>query len=169
MSADLNYKGFSKPVIHPERKQPEMFIYGEELSSPMWNPTPGKYTRYGDVRELSENIDDCFIIMGSGDELRLRFDPGDLPRLAPDRQRDYILFVDGWAKDGDANTAFSQTVEPLPYHGMPQYPYSGPHGYPEDVLHNSYRERFNIRPALRLIRPLHQAAQGNSASSAAAN
>jgi len=166
MSANLNYKGFSKPVIHPERKQPEIFIYDEELAFPMWNPTPGKYTRYGDVRELSENIDDRLIIMGSGDELRLQFNPDDLPPLASGQQRDYLLFVDGWAKDGDANTAFSQTVEPLPYHGMPQYPYTEPYGYPKDAAHNLYRARFNIRPALRLIRPLYQAVQGKSAARA---
>ncbi|MBT5871794.1 MAG: tetratricopeptide repeat protein [Candidatus Latescibacteria bacterium] len=166
MSADLNYKGFSQPVIHPERKQPEMFIYDRELTFPMWNPTPGKYTRYGDVRELSESIDDRLIIMGSGDELRLTFDPGELPTLAPGWRRDYLLFVDGWAKDGDANTAFSQTVEPLPYHGMPQYPYAEPYVYPQDVEHNSYRTRFNTRPARRLIRPLSEALQGNSAASA---
>jgi hypothetical protein len=28
---------------------------------------------------------------------------------------------DGWIKDGDLNTAFSQTVAPLPYHGMKDY------------------------------------------------
>jgi hypothetical protein len=65
------------------------------------------------------------------------------------------LFVDGWAKDGDANTAFSQTVEPLPFHGMPQYPYAAPYVYPADGVHNRYREFYNTRSALRLIRSLH--------------
>jgi hypothetical protein len=37
--------------------------------------------------------------------------------------------VDGWAKDGDANTAFSQTVTPLPFHAMPQYPDQTPHAW----------------------------------------
>jgi hypothetical protein len=30
---------------------------------------------------------------------------------------------DGWAKDADAHTAFGQSVEPLPFHAMSQYPY----------------------------------------------
>ena len=45
----------------------------------MWNPTPGNYTRYGQVAELMEAVDDRFVIMGSGDEIRLLFDAADLP------------------------------------------------------------------------------------------
>ncbi|MCP4657484.1 MAG: hypothetical protein GY856_18930, partial [bacterium] len=71
--------------------------------------------------------------------------------------RDFLLLVDGWAKDADANTAHSQTVGPLPYHGMPQYPYEVPHRFPDDGEHRRYRELYNTRPALRLIRPLTEA------------
>ncbi len=60
--------------------------------------------------------------MGSGDELQLLFDARALPPLPPGWTRDYLLQVDGWAKDRDANTAFSQTVEPLPFHGMTATP-----------------------------------------------
>ena len=35
---------------------------------------------------------------------------------------DFILFTDGWVKDGDLNTVASQTVGPLPYHGLRGYP-----------------------------------------------
>jgi hypothetical protein len=70
-------------------------------------------------------------------------------------KRDFLLFVDGWAKDGDANTAFSQTVDPLPFHGMPQYPYAAPHAYPTDGAHTRYQQVYNTRPALRLIRTLY--------------
>jgi hypothetical protein len=64
------------------------------------------------------------------------------------------LKVDGWAKDRDANTAFSQTVEPLPFHAMTSYPYSPREHYPADAAHEAYRKQYNTRPALRLIRPL---------------
>ena len=56
--------------------------------------------------------------------------------------------------DRDANTAHGQTVEPLPFHGMSTYPYGVNEKFPNDATHNSYREEYNIRPALRLIRPL---------------
>ncbi len=153
-TADVHFRGFSESKIHPERKQPEEFSYA--VSSPVsyWNPTPGRYTRYGDVRELLESVDDRYVVMGSGDEIRMQFDATRLPPVPAGWRRDFVLKVDGWAKDRDANTAFSQTVEPLPFHGMSQYPFSTIEHYPDDVLHRSYLERYNTRPALRLIRPL---------------
>jgi Flp pilus assembly protein TadD len=152
--ADLRFRGFSEVVIDPERRQPEHFVYASVRPNAMWNPTPGFYTRYGDVQPLVGRTDDRFVVMGSGDELRLLFDANALPALPEGWRRDFLLFVDGWAKDGDANTAHSQTVGPLPYHGMPQYPYAEPHGYPTSGEHQLYREHYNTRPALRLIRPL---------------
>lgn len=69
--------------------------------------------------------------------------------------RDFLLLVDGWAKDADANTAFSQNVEPLPFHGMSSYPYPSGESFPQDLTHKDYRATYNTRPALRLIRPLN--------------
>ena len=74
------------------------------------------FTRHGDVRELLEEPDDMFVVMGSGDEIRLFFDAGALPLPAAGWKRDFLLKVDRWARDRDANTAFSQSVEPLPFH-----------------------------------------------------
>jgi len=159
LSAELRYRGFSRPVIHPERRQPESFDYHSWMPVSMWNPTPGLYTRYGDVRPLLEEVDDRLLIMGSGDEVRLLFDAKALPPLAPGWRRDFLLLVDGWAKDGDANTAFSQTVEPLPFHGMSQYPYPEGESFPDDGIHRLYREHYNTRPALRLLRPLPEEAE----------
>jgi len=152
--AALRYRGFSKPVIHPERKQPESFDYQSWMPVSMWNPTPGLYTRYGDVQPLLEEIDDRLLIMGSGDEVRLRFDAAALPSLPDHWRRDFLLLVDGWAKDADANTAFSQTVEPLPFHAMSQYPYPEGERFPDDEVHRLDRERYQTRPALRLLHPL---------------
>ncbi len=152
--ADLRFRGFSKPVIHPQRKQPEAFDYADWMPVSMWNPTAGLYTRYGNVLPLVRAIDDRLIIMASGDELRLLFPEQAAGPLRPGWKRDFLLFVDGWAKDADANTAYSQTVEPLPFHGMSQYPYPAGERFPDDTAHQQYRERYNTRPALRLLRPL---------------
>ena len=120
-----------------------------------WNPTPeGRYTRYGDVLPLVENADDRFVLMGAGDELRLQFNGAALPPVAQGFRRDYLLKVDGWAKDRDANTAFSQSTDPLPFHGMSSYPYPASEHYPETPETRRYRTAYNTRPALRLIRPL---------------
>jgi len=94
------------------------------------------------------------VIMGSGDELRLLFPERAAGPLPAGWKRDFLLFVDGWAKDADANTAYSQTVEPLPFHAMSQYPYKDGEHFPDDAAHRQYREQYNTRPALRLIRPL---------------
>lgn len=152
--AEVRFRGFSDSRIHPQRTEPEQFFYAKSSPLSYWNPTPGLYTRYGDVRELVESPDDRFVIMGSGDELRLRFDPASLPPVPAGWRRDYMMKVDGWAKDRDANTAFSQSVEPLPFHAMSSYPYPSKEKYPDDAAHRAYREQYNTRPALRLLRAL---------------
>src|SRR5581483_11539093 len=143
--ADLHYRGFSHAILDAARNRPEDFNYEQWSSTTMWNPTPGLYTRYGDVRELLTNADDRLVIMGSGDELRLLFDARHLPPLAPGDQRDFLLLVDGWAKDADANTAFARTVEPLPFHTMSSYPYPPAQHFPDDEAHREYRRKFNTR------------------------
>jgi tetratricopeptide (TPR) repeat protein len=152
--ADLHFRGFSTPTIHPQRKQPESFDYDRLLATTMWNPTPGNYTRYGDVRALLADVDDLLVVMGSGDEVSLDFDADALPPLPAGWRRDFLLLFDGWAKDADANTAFSQSVEPLPFHGMSRYPYPAEERFPDDELHRRWREETLVRPALRLLRPL---------------
>jgi hypothetical protein len=149
-SADLRFRGFSRPVVDPERTQPESFEYADWRPSSMWNPTPGFYTRFGDVRPLLTAADDRLVVMGSGDEIRLRFEASTLPPLSAGWTRDFLLLFVGWAKDGDANTAFSQTVEPLPFHGMSAYPYTASERFPR----GDYAAEYNTRPALRILRPL---------------
>lgn len=154
LSADLHFRGFSKPTIHPQRTQPERFDYQTVSDTSMWNPTSGNYTRYGAVENLLKEPDDRMVLMGSGDEVRLRFSARELPPLPAGWKRDFLLLVDGWAKDADANTAFSQTVLPLPFHAMSSYPYPAVEHYPQDQPHQDYLREYNTRPALRLIRPL---------------
>ena len=63
----------------------------------------------------------------------------------------YTAYV---AKDADANTAFSQSVLPLPFHSMSRYPYPANEHFPTDVDHTQYQREYNTRPALHLLRPL---------------
>ncbi len=153
-SADLHFRGFSRAVIDPSRQQPEQFLYDDVRPVSNWNPTPGLYTRYGDVRALVNKVDDRLAIMGSGDELKLQYSSTNLPPLLGGWSRDFLLLVDGWAKDADANTAFSQSVAPLPFHAMSAYPYKPDEHFPADAEHQQYVHDYLTRPALRLIRPL---------------
>jgi hypothetical protein len=140
--------------------QPEQFDYQSVSLFSMWNPTPGNYTRYGSVDELLAEPDDRMVVMGSGDEIRVRFAAAELPALPGGWKRDFLLLVDGWAKDADANTAYSQSVLPLPFHGMSRYPYPPGEHYPRDEAHADYVRHVLTRPALRLIRPLGAGAGG---------
>ncbi|HTP33007.1 MAG TPA: hypothetical protein VMJ75_12595 [Candidatus Acidoferrales bacterium] len=153
-SAKLRLRGFSKTVIDQRREQPEAFEYANWTSHTMWNQIPGRYTRYGDVRDLVLTPDDRFVIMGSGDELQLCFPATGLPPVPQGWRRGFLLLIDGWAKDSDANTADSQTVEPLPFHAMSAYPYPAPEHYPDDEARRAYRAEYNTRPAVRFILPL---------------
>jgi hypothetical protein len=153
-AADLHFRGFSRVVIDPKRQQPEQFVYDDVRSVSSWNPTAGFYTRYGDVQPLVTKMDDKLVIMGSGDELKLEYPVDRLPPLPNAWKRDFLLLVDGWAKDADANTAFSQSVTPLPFHAMSAYPYKTDEHFPNDAAHQEYLAQYLTRPALRIIRPL---------------
>ena len=89
--------------------------------------------------------------IGPGDELRLRFDATGLPHLPDGWVRDFIFFAEGWVKDGDLNTKFSATVEPLPFHGMSGYPYSDTERYPDSPALENYRREFNTRPGVATV------------------
>lgn len=168
-SANLNFRGFSRVVIDPNRQQPERFLYDQVSMLTNWNPTPGNYTRYGDVLPLVTDVDDKLTVMGSGDELKLTFPAMNLPALPSGWKRDYLLLVDGWAKDADANTAFSQSVLPLPFHGMSAYPYGADEHFPSDTQHDQYVRNYLTRPALRLIRPLAPTGEHQGSENVATN
>src|SRR5262249_40374780 len=68
-AADLHFRGFSTPTVDPRRLVPERFDYDRVTTTSMWNPTPGSYTRYGDVAPLLAGVDDELVVMGSGDEV----------------------------------------------------------------------------------------------------
>ncbi len=60
----------------------------------------------------SPKVEDRYVIMNAGDELRLSFTAP--PPPAAGWTRDFVLIGDGWVKDGDFNTSYSKTVLPLP-------------------------------------------------------
>jgi hypothetical protein len=79
----------------------------------------GFYTRYGDVKELLAKADDRYVIMNAGDEMSFRFP--EPPPAPAGWLRDFVVTGDGWIKDGDYNSTFSRTVQPLPHHGEKAY------------------------------------------------
>ncbi len=149
-SAELWERGFSRP----ERLEPhglEWFDWSDLEQEPRWNQHPGFYTRFGDVRPLLGAIDDQFVIMGAGDCLTVKFNADDLPPVPQGWRRDYLVFLDGWAKDRDPNTVDALFVEPLPFHSMSAYPPPPGETYPDTPETRAYRAEWNTRLGRRLI------------------
>ena len=117
--AALRHRGFSV-TNSARRDMPEEPIYDRIANTaPRWRDLEGWHTRFGDVLPLLTAVEDRYVIMNAGDELRLQF-----PALPPPRTgwaRDFVLVGDGWEKDGDFNTGHSRTVLPLPSHAQPRY------------------------------------------------
>lgn len=116
--ADLRPRGFSR-AEKPDRRSPEIPEWEVQTTSPQWRDLEGFYTRFGDVLPLLEEIDDRYVIMNAGDELRLEFEA--LPDPPEGWVRSYVFVSEAWVKDGDFNNGFSGTLRPLPYHGMTDY------------------------------------------------
>lgn len=152
-SADLHYRGFSE-MYRPNPHAPHLFDYQKVTKAAQWRDLAGFYTRYGDVAPLLQEVDDMYVILNAGDEITVEFEASRLPTLKAGWVRDFILYSDGWDKDGDINTLTSQTVEPLPFHGMSAYPYPETEHYPDDEVHRQYRLEYNTRRVEHRLPPL---------------
>ena len=153
-SADLHYRGFSE-MYRPNPHAPHLFDYQKVTKAAQWRDLAGFYTRYGDVNPLLQEVDDMYVILNAGDEITVEFDASRLPTLKTGWVRDFILYSDGWDKDGDINTLTSQTVEPLPFHGMSSYPYPDTEHYPNDEAHRRYQREYNTRRVEHRLPPLN--------------
>lgn len=142
-SADLHYRGFSTLVPQP-KNAPKRYEYSQVSKESIWPPMLGKFTRYGDVTELLRESDDLQVVMGAGDEMTVRFEATAAP-LPDGWVRDFILYNVGWDKDADLNTLHGQTVEPLPFRAMKQYPYSPEQSYPDTPRHREFLEKYQTR------------------------
>lgn len=143
--AALGHRGCSREVS-PDGKQPLLYDYDYIDPSPL-ALMAGRLTRYGDVRPLLLDDDDQLCLVGPGDEVRLEFDGHHLPALAPGWTRSYVLKAVGYCKDADPFTADSDRVEPLPWRGMPPYPFARDVARPADSPYRRYLELFQTRPA----------------------
>ena len=152
-SADLHYRGFSE-MYRPNPHAPHLFDYQKVTNAAQWRGLAGFYTRYGDVAPLLQDVDDMYVILNAGDEITVEFEASRLPTLKEGWVRDFILYSDGWDKDGDINTLTSQTVKPLPFHGMSSYPYPDTEHYPNDEVHRQYRREYNTRRVEHRLPPL---------------
>ena len=117
--AELRYRGYSE-TTSLRGQAPETPNYERKSGvTQRWRDLTGYHTRFGSVNALLSGVDDRYVIMNAGDEMRLQFPEQPAPETG--WRRDFVLVGDGWEKDGDYNTGFSQTVLPLPSHDHPAY------------------------------------------------
>jgi len=149
--AELRFRGFSE-TTSPRDEAPETPAYGRIANTAQrWRDLVGYHTRFGDVLELLTAVDDRYVIMNAGDELRLRFPERPAPPAGS--RRDFVLIGDGWEKDGDFNTEFSQTVLPLPSHDRPDYgALPAPTELEQDPVYRRHPDDW-VRYHTRFVRP----------------
>ncbi len=142
-SARLEARGCMQE-FSPDGKQPTIYDYDRLAAFPV-NKLKGKVTRFGAVTELLRSVDDRFVIFGAGDELTVKFDARKLPPLPAGWKRSFVLRTQGYCKDSGLYTAHGDTVEPLPFRAMSNYPYGPNEHYPTDPAHEEYRRVYNTR------------------------
>ncbi|MFY9912685.1 MAG: FG-GAP-like repeat-containing protein, partial [Candidatus Sulfotelmatobacter sp.] len=121
--ADLDFHGYPLKIegTPPGNVQ---YIYEKASATGPYTRPAGSYTRYGDVLPLLTKLDDQSAVFGSGDEVQLDFDPARLPALPKGWVRDYFFAAYGYEKDMDFYAAEGNSVAPLPFLSMKDYPYA---------------------------------------------
>jgi tetratricopeptide (TPR) repeat protein len=142
--ADLGFHGFPLKIegTPPGNVQ---YIYERVSATGPYTRPAGTYTRYGDVLPLLTALDDQLVVFGSGDEVRLDFDPSKLPALPQGWVRDYFFAANGYEKDMDFYAAEGNFVAPLPFLRMGDYPYPAGKSFPLDDAHVNYLLEYNTR------------------------
>lgn len=158
-ASDLHYRGFSEVKTDPRHLRPDYFEYAKLMTRAPWNPARGPYTRYGAVGALLKKADDHLVTMSTGDEMTVKFSARNLPPLRSGWKRDFFLDAYGYAKDGEPNTAFARSAEPLPFRAMPDYPPTADHHAPSGAAYQQYLRKYQTRPAYKLIPPLAPAGE----------
>jgi tetratricopeptide (TPR) repeat protein len=153
-SAELRWRGFSAEAT-PDGREPFLYDYTRVTPDSTWKVMPGRYTREGDVRELLLTTDDMFVVARPGDEVAISFKASALPPVTAGWTRTFLLYADGFSKEMDINSASPHEADPLPFHAMTRYPYSGTEHYPRSARHADYLSRYNTRVVHTDLPPLN--------------
>ncbi len=143
--ASLGDRGYLREGS-PDGRLPLLYEYDHVDPAPLAR-MGGFLTRHGDVARLLAADDDRLCTVGPGDEVRLEFDVAGLPDPPAGWTRSFVLRSIGYCKDADPFTAGSDAVGPLPWRGMPPFPF-GPEGErPRDPAYSAYLLEYQTRPA----------------------
>jgi len=140
--ASLAFRGFPRELTGTPAADLQ-YVHGEVSKYGPYARHRGFYTKYGAVSPLLMHAEDQFVVFGAGDEVALEFDARALPPLRAGWTRDYFVYFNGYVKDMDFYAAHAQTVGPLPFKGMPGYPYPDNVAYPD--RNREYQLEWNTR------------------------
>lgn len=114
VSADLAWRGFSEIRVRVP-SGPDTPAHDDVSDRPPWRMMmEGWCTRYGDVLELVNEVDDRVAIINAGDAVTLGFAADGLPPVPPGLVRTFFFYSLGIEKDCDHNVTDGATVAPLP-------------------------------------------------------
>ena len=142
--ADLEFHGYPLKIEGKPAGNVQ-YVYEKTSATGPYTRPAGSYTRYGNVLPLLTATDDKLAVFGSGDEVRLDFDPSNLPVLPKGWVRDYFFAANGYEKDMDFYAAEGNYVAPLPFLSMGEYPYAPKKSFPLDDAHLKYLLEYNTR------------------------
>ena len=108
-SATVAEVGFPRRVNNHQKKP--SYDYSKRV--PLWDTRHlrGSYSEFGTALAQVTEVDDESSIVGPGEEIELNFIATPLTR---GKRRRFVLETNGWCKDRDLFTQFSETVEPIP-------------------------------------------------------
>ncbi len=142
--ASLEFLGYPREIRLTPASDTIYSFANRSMTGP-YARAAGNYTRFGDVLDLLTAADDRFVVFGSGEGVKLDFDPRNLPALPAGWVRDYFFYANGFEKDLDFYAAYAFSVEPLPRHSPLPYPYPAGKEYPDDAQHLGYQLEYNTR------------------------
>ena len=151
--ASLAFRGFPRELTGTPTTDLQ-YVHGEVSKYGPYARHRGFYTKYGAVTPLLTGAEDHFVVFGAGDEVALEFDAAALPPLPSGWTRDYFVYFNGYVKDMDFYAAHAQTVGPLPFKGMPGYPYPTGLSYPD--RNREYQLEWNTREVVGESWPSYQ-------------
>jgi tetratricopeptide (TPR) repeat protein len=143
-SATLAFRGYPRQVDGATSGD-LTYYYDQASTTGPFSQFRGSYTRYGDVTSLLQQVDDRFVIFGTGEDIDAEFSAAPLPPLADGWTRDYFFYANGFVKDMDFYEATPFTVAEMPFHAMTAYPYPAAQHYPDDASATAYRLDWNDR------------------------
>jgi tetratricopeptide (TPR) repeat protein/predicted nucleotidyltransferase len=149
LRAELQERGYSEPVF-PDDREPNDYAYHDVVADGStfrryYGVIPGRYTRFGDVRELVTAVDDRFVVMHHGEQCVLAFDAKEFPAPAAGMARTFVFRSTGYAKDMDHHTAASRTAGPMPFRAMTGYPPEAGDAPADPAAIAAYEAEWNTR------------------------